>query len=144
MAVCDLRAQTRISRLALNGFDPVSFFMPDGPQAGSTKFETEWNGRAWRFALEANRAAFLRNPTVYAPRLGGFDAAGILDHRLVDADPTQFAVLEGRIYLFRDAERRARFVAEPDLVRQAEAIWPTLGHLLEDPEEGRGPTTGRR
>lgn len=128
-------------QLALNGYDPVSYFLPDGPQPGSARFEEEWGGRVWRFALEADRTAFRRDPDVYAPRLGGYDAAAILDRRLADADPAVFAILDGRLYLFRDAERRARFVADPALARKAEAIWPTLGRLLEDPEDTRRPAT---
>lgn len=129
---------TRIEALALNGYDPVSYFLPDGPQAGSSRFEAQWDGRAWRFALDANRAAFLRDPTVYAPRLGGYDAAGILDRRIVDADPAVFALVDGRLYLFRDSKRRERFLADPALARQAEAIWPSLTRLLDDPADVTG------
>ncbi len=131
-------APTRIAPLALNGYDPVSYFLPEGPQPGAARFEAQWDGRVWRFALDGNRAAFLQAPTIYAPRLGGYDAAGILDQRIVDADPALFAVLDGRLYLFRDNERRERFLADPALARQAEAIWPSLTRLLDDPDEIRG------
>jgi YHS domain-containing protein len=122
-----------IELLALKGFDPVSYFLKDGPRAGAARFELSWGGRVWRFASRADRAAFQDNPEVYAPRLGGFDAAGILDGRLVDADPLVFAVIDERLYLFRDAERRARFLADPELVRQAEAAWPGLQDQLDLP-----------
>lgn len=127
----------RIAPIALSGYDPVSYFLPGGPQPGSARFEADWDGRVWRFALEANRAAFRRDPGIYAPRLGGFDAAAILERRLVDADPTVFALIDGRLYLFRDTARRSRFVADPGLARKAEEIWPKLGGLLDDPEEFR-------
>lgn len=130
-------AQAWIAPIALNGYDPVTYFLPEGPRPGSSRFEEEWDGRVWRFALEANRAAFRRDPGIYAPRLGGFDAQAILERRLADADPTMFALIDGRLYLFRDAARRARFVADPALAREAERIWPTLGGLLDDPEEFR-------
>ncbi|MCJ2092889.1 hypothetical protein MKK67_10305 [Methylobacterium sp. J-072] len=122
-----------IELLALEGFDPVSYFLKEGPQAGAARFELSWGGKVWRFASGADRAAFRDNPEVYAPRLGGFDAAGILDGRLVDADPLVFAVIGERLYLFRDAERRARFLAEPELVRRAEAAWPDLQGQLDVP-----------
>lgn len=126
---------TEVTVLALRGYDPVSYFLPEGPRPGSSHFEVLWGGRIWRFASQANRAVFRRDPDVYAPRLGGFDAAGILDRRLVEADPAVFAVLGERLYLFRNDGRRARFVAEPALARSAEAIWPGLGTLLDDPGE---------
>ncbi|MDP4021520.1 YHS domain-containing (seleno)protein [Methylobacterium sp. NEAU 140] len=119
--------------LALRGFDPVSYFLPDGPRPGSERFELTWGGRVWRFASGANRAAFRDAPEVYAPRFRGHDAAGVLDGRLVDADPAVFALIDGRLYLFRDAQRRARLAGEPGLARAAEAVWPSLRGLLSGP-----------
>lgn len=125
--------------LALRGFDAVSYFLPEGPQAGSPAHELAWRGRGWRFASAANRAAFARDPEVYAPRLGGHDPVGVLEGRLVDADPLVFARLEGRLYLFRDSDRRDRLIArlagEPDLIARAERLWPTLDRL-QDGEPG--------
>lgn len=122
-------------RLALRGFDAVSYFLPEGPQAGSPAHEFAWRGRGWRFASGANRAAFARDPEIYAPRLGGHDAVGVLEGRLVDADPLVFALFEGRLYLFRDSERRARLVAglaeEPGLIARAETLWPGLDRLRD-------------
>jgi YHS domain-containing protein len=130
---------TRIELLTLNGFDPVTYFLEGGPQAGTARFELTWGGHVWRFASGANREAFRDDPAVYAPRLGGFDAAGILEGRLVDADPLVFAVIAERLYLFRDAGRRARFVAEPSLAERAEAAWPGLRGLLDMPARDAPP-----
>jgi hypothetical protein len=121
----------RAAVLALRGFDAVSYFLPGGPLPGSERFELPWRGWAWRFAGAANRAAFAAAPEIYAPRLAGHDPVGVLDGRLVDADPLVFALLKGRLYLFRDAERRARLVADPDLADRAEARWPDLARLTE-------------
>ncbi|MCJ2069204.1 hypothetical protein MKK75_10380 [Methylobacterium sp. J-030] len=122
-----------IALLTLNGFDPVSYFLEGGPQAGTGRFEFTWGGRVWRFASGANRAAFRDDPAAYAPRLGGYDAAGILEGRLVDADPLVFAVIGERLYLFRDAGRRARFLADSALAAQAEAAWPGLRDQMDGP-----------
>lgn len=128
-------AATRLGLLGLRGFDPVSYFLDGGPRPGSDRFELSWGGRAWRFASAADRAAFRDDPAVYAPRLGGHDAAGVLDGRIVDADPTVFALVGDRLYLFRDAGRRARFLADPGLAATAEAAWPALRGLLDDPPD---------
>lgn len=127
--------RTRIELLTLNGFDPVSYFLEGGPQAGLPRFELSWSGRVWRFSSGANREAFRDDPSAYAPRLGGYDAAAILEGRLVDADPLVFAVIGERLYLFRNAERRARFLAEPGLARQAEAAWPAVSRLQDVPPD---------
>ena len=121
--------------LGLSGFDPVSYFLPQGPRPGLAAFEVADGGRTWRFASAANRAAFQRDPAVYAPRLGGYDPVGILDGRLVEADPLVFAVIDERLYLFRNAGRRDRVVAEPGLAAQAEASWPALRRLTDEGRE---------
>ncbi|AWN38766.1 hypothetical protein DK427_01225 [Methylobacterium radiodurans] len=117
--------------LALRGYDAVSYFLPGGPRPGSARFELSWAGRAWRFASAGNRAAFAAAPETYAPRLDGHDPVGVLDGRLVDADPLVFALIAGRLYLFRDEGRRARLVADPGLAERAEARWPGLAPLIE-------------
>ena len=123
--------------LALNGFDAVSYFLPgaSGPRPGRPGYEIVWRGLTWRFASAGNRDAFAGDPIVYAPRLGGYDPVGVLEGRLVDADPLVFAILQGPagegLYLFRNAEHRARLVASPDLVAAAESRWPTLKGLTD-------------
>ncbi|KAB1075359.1 hypothetical protein F6X51_04315 [Methylobacterium planeticum] len=115
--------------LALRGFDAVSYFLPGGPTSGRAAYELSWRGRVWRFASAANREAFRRDPETYAPRLGGYDPVGMVEGRLVDADPLVFALIGERLYLFRDPERRA--LAGPDLAGRAEARWPDLRTLTE-------------
>src|SRR3954466_15235016 len=58
------------SGFGLRGFDPVSYFLGPMPLPGREGVELIWRGVAWRFASEANREAFARDPEVYAPRIG--------------------------------------------------------------------------
>jgi hypothetical protein len=127
--ISKLQTLPSVDLLALRGFDAVSYFLPGGPVAGRPAFELPWRGRVWRFAGAANRDAFRRDPEAYAPRLGGYDPIGVVEGRLVDADPLVFALVDMRLYLFRDAERRA--FAGPDLAGRAEARWPALRALTE-------------
>ena len=115
-----------LSGFGLSGFDPVSYFSDPAPAAGREGIELIWGGLAWRFASEANRAAFARDPEVYAPRIGGYDPAAAAEGRLVAGDSAVFAVREGRLYVFRDKGSRARFLADPALAGRAEARWPAL------------------
>lgn len=130
------------ARLALRGFDAVSYFLagPDGPVPGLPSQEFAWNGRTWRFAHAANRAAFASGPTSYAPRLGGFDPLGVIAGRFVATDPLIFLVVPSqagaRLYLFRTAENRAAFGADAGLAAQAEARWPVLARSADaDPAD---------
>ena len=115
-----------LTGLGLSGFDPVSYFEGVAPVAGREGVELIWGGLAWRFESHANREAFARDPEVYAPRIGGYDATAAADGRLVAGDPAVFAVREGRLYVVRDKGSRVRFLADPALAGRAEARWPVL------------------
>jgi YHS domain-containing protein len=121
------------SGLALRGFDPVSYFEHGAPVPGRAEFDTIWAGAAWRFASEANREAFRRNPAAFAPRLGGYDPVAMADERVVPADPSVFTVEDGRLYLFRDVATRDRVLADPSMLQRAEARWPRLRRGLVQP-----------
>lgn len=118
---------------ALDGLDPVSFFLPGGPSAGSARHETLHGGLAWRFASAANLAAFEAAPERFLPRLGGHDPLALAERaRLVSARPQAFAILAGRLYLFRDEASRARVLADPTIVAAAEAAWRAArGELVQ-------------
>lgn len=119
--------------LGLLGFDPVSYFLAEGPTPGFSAHEVLWNGTAWRFASEANREAFARDPDTYAPRIGGYDAPSAARGVVVDADPTIFALRSGRLYVFRNDRSRRLFLADDGVADQAEARWPALQQGLVHP-----------
>lgn len=112
-----------VSGIALEGFDPVTYFLGATPQPGERSLETVWRGMAWRFASEANRAAFLSRPQVYAPRLGGFDALAMGEGRLVEAGARIAAVVEGKLYLFHSRTSRDAFLDDPQARYRAERVW---------------------
>jgi YHS domain-containing protein len=118
------------SGLALSGFDPVAYFVNNAAVAGLPDYELISGGMVWRFASAANRDAFREAPEVYTPRFGGFDASGIAEGRVVDADPRRFAVIGSRLYFFRSDENRRRFLAETALRAKAQERWPVVTTLI--------------
>ncbi len=114
------------SGLGLSGYDPVSYGIDGEPRPGLARHEAVLGGLAWRFASEANRQAFLRDPDAFLPRTGGYDASQAADGRVAAADPLVFLVRAGRLYLFRSPEGRARFLADPAAPAAAERNWERL------------------
>jgi hypothetical protein len=115
---------------ALSGFDPVAYFLNDAAVPGLPAYELVHEGTVWRFASAANRDAFREAPQVYTPRFGGFDASGVADGRVVDADPRRFAVIGSRLYFFRSDENRRRFLTEAALQKKAQERWPSVATLV--------------
>lgn len=114
--------------LALQGFDPVSYFTDQKPMIGRTEFETVIKGETWRFAQAANQKIFAGEPQAYRPQFGGFDAESVALGAVADADPQIFLIIGKSLYLFRTAEGRAAFAADAALRAQAHENWKKLGN----------------
>lgn len=112
--------------LAINGFDPVSYRLGGKPLAGQPKHELIQGGIVWRFASEANLKAFQDAPEIYAPAFAGFDPTGVANGVVVDSDPSLFAVVGTRLFLFRSAENRQRFLQDAELRAKAADRWETV------------------
>src|ERR1700759_5769281 len=63
----------RFSGLAIEGFDPVAYFVDRHPVLGLPEYEAAEAGAVWRFRNEGNRASFVAHPDVYGPQFGGYD-----------------------------------------------------------------------
>ncbi len=63
----------RFSGLAIEGFDPVAYFVDGAAEPGSEDFEAPQDGAVWRFRNQGNRASFLAHPEIYGPQFGGYD-----------------------------------------------------------------------
>src|SRR3712207_5763771 len=133
VGVTELFAVDELSGVALYGFDPVSYFLGEGPKAGLAEHEAIWSGVAWRFASAANREAFLRDPETYAPRFGGYDAAALAQGLTVQGNPLLSLVRPDGLYLFRSDHGRARFMADRSLAAKAAERWAGLKPELVQP-----------
>ena len=122
-----------LSGAALDGFDPVSYFVGESPKPGLPEYELVWSGVAWRFASFANREAFRRDPETYAPRFGGYDAGAVARGLTVRASPWLSVVRPDGLYLFRSDHDRARFVADPGIAERALERWASLKSGLVQP-----------
>jgi hypothetical protein len=128
--VSEVMLVSRTSGLALGGYDAIGYHVSGEAIPGLPQFETVWRGLAWRFATEANRAAFLADPESFVPMFEGLDPVGVARARIVEANPYLFAIHSGRLMLFRTPESRAHFLADPRLARDASTQWPEIARQL--------------
>jgi YHS domain-containing protein len=85
--------------LALAGFDPVSYFDASTPVRGREAITLVHNDRTWRFASKHHRTLFRKQPGKYAPQYAGFSALIVAHGGLVPADPMQYTIVDGRLFL---------------------------------------------
>ncbi len=116
-----------LTGVALEGYDPVSYFLGPDPVLGSSEFVYKWGGVPWYFASPANRDVFMRNPEIYAPQYGGHCLVGLSRGFLSDGKPRLYAIKEMKLYLFYSVANREAFFASGDgVVASADGHWSTL------------------
>ena len=117
--------------VAIGGFDPINYFTHGKARRGSADHEWVWRGATWRFANSGNRAAFARNPTVYAPQFAGYDVTAIAKGTTVTGHPSIWAVRKNRLYLFHDPVNRRMWQKDPDgVISRATKAWKELSRGL--------------
>ena len=117
----------RFSGLAIEGFDPVAYFVDRHPMRGLPDFEAAEAGAVWRFHNEGNRASFVAHPEIYGPQFGGYDPTDVARGVTFAGNPRFWVVTGDRLYLFGLETSRDAFAADPErYLRQARARWPEL------------------
>ncbi|KEJ89779.1 YHS domain-containing (seleno)protein [Sulfitobacter donghicola] len=93
---------------AVSGYDVVAYFsLPQNalgqqqtaPVEGNKSITAEHNGATFAFSTEANREAFLANPTKYAPQYDGHCAYGVAKGGKVPGNPTLWRIVDDKLYL---------------------------------------------
>jgi len=86
--------------LAIKGYDPVAYFTVGRPVPGLPAIEYEWDGYLYRFSLAEHRDLFKADPVHYAPQFGNFCAMALSKGEIVVADPGNWLIGDGKLYVF--------------------------------------------
>jgi len=117
----------RFTGLAIEGFDPVAYFVEGRPVRGLPDFEAALFGAVWRFHNEGNKASFLAHPDIYGPQFGGYDPIDVARGVTLAGNPLFWVISAQRLYLFGMEANRDAFAADPEhVLRQANKRWPAL------------------
>lgn len=92
--------------IAINGIDPVAYFLQEMPVEGSVDHAVTWNGATWYFASADNAVSFVEDTDTYAPVFGGYCAFAASRGYLAPTVPEAWTVYEDKLYL--NANLRAR------------------------------------
>ena len=97
--------------LAIKGYDPVAYFTAGRPVPGSPDIELEWDESRYRFSSVENRELFKADPVRYAPQFANFCAMALSKGEIVEANPENWLISDGKLYVFGKT-------VGPDLFRQ--------------------------
>jgi hypothetical protein len=117
--------------LAIDGFDPVSYFIDGAPEPGRSQYELRFHDVIWRFRNPGNMAVFLQYPGSYEPRFGGYDPIAVGRGAPTPGNPLLWMISGQKLYLFYDPESKSQFRADTKrAISQAEANWSVVVHKL--------------
>lgn len=97
------------ARLILRGYDVIAYVTDGRAVPGVPQFRTQFEGVTYQFASAEHMALFLRAPAKYQPAYHGLDAMRMVYAIPELADPTIWRSIDGRVFLFADAESKAAF-----------------------------------
>lgn len=98
--------------IALKGYDPVAYFTEGKAVKGSAAHQHDWDDARYQFTSATHRATFVADPERYAPQFGALCATGLSKGKELQADPTIWRIVDGRLYIFSSA--KAREMADKD------------------------------
>jgi hypothetical protein len=130
-AITERIVADRLTGLAIEGFDPVGYFVAGEPLTGRPEFELYFSGVVWRFRNEGNRDAFMHDPDVYMPAFGGYDPIALTRGVALAGNPLLWLIVDERLFFFFSPESRTLFAATAEKsIALAEAKWPDVQNSL--------------
>lgn len=115
------------SKLAVEGYDLVSYFQPGGPRKGVAAYTATRDGVEYRFVSAANLAAFQAGPARYLPSYGGYCAWAVSQGYTAKGDPLAWRIVGGRLFLNYNTEVQARWSQDiPGHIAKGDRNWPQV------------------
>ncbi len=87
-------------RVALKGYDPVSYFTDGKPEQGLKDFTFAFDDTTYWFKSAEHRDLFAADPERYAPQFDGYCAMQLSRGVKAEADPQAWTITNGRLYVF--------------------------------------------
>lgn len=113
--------------IALQGYDPVAYFMESRPVKGNPQFHTDYDGAKYWFASAEHKTQFEQHPNQYAPAYGGYCGYAASLSRLSPISPEWFQIHDGRLILQHNKKAYDLFNQHlAENVKKADANWPEL------------------
>ena len=120
--------------LALHGVDAVALSLLKAIAPGDANHSVVRDGVAYYFASAESARLFMQAPAKYMPQYGGFCAYAVALGKKFDGDPRFADIVDGKLYLFVNAEIFAEYLKDKaNVLAKAEATWPEIQHTpVED------------
>ena len=109
----------------LLGHDPVAYFTQSQPLRGNPDIKSSLPGRTYYFSSAENKARFDAAPDKFEPQYAGFCASGAAFALKLGSDPTEWRIVDGKLYIFGDVLGRTAWELDPGWnIQHGDEVWP--------------------
>ena len=89
--------QTDKRGVALEGYDPISYFTAGQPVKGDPKIEATYNGALYHFISQQHRETFEKSPSKYAAAYGGYCGYAASVGKVRPGNPLIRSIVDGQL-----------------------------------------------
>jgi YHS domain-containing protein len=115
--------------LALEGYDPVSYFTAGNPIKGDPALARSFQGATYYFVSNDSKNTFEKNPAQYVPAFGGFCGYAASINKVSPVNPEIWQLVDGRLVLQHTPKAFELFNEDvPGNYARANKNWPGLSH----------------
>jgi YHS domain-containing protein len=112
-------------QVMLMGHDPVAYFTQQQSVRGNPVFQSTTAGRTYYFLNAKNKQVFDAAPAQYEPQYAGFCAQGMAQGLKLGSDPSEWRIVDGKLYIFAHGLARAGWDLNPALhAANGQRMWP--------------------
>src|ERR1700739_4842675 len=126
-------ARSEEPKLSISGYDPVAYFTDGKPVQGKSAIGYLWHKLRWRFASDAHRQSFAKDPDHYTPQYDGYCAMGMADEEAAHrdtVDPEAWAIVDGKLYLTHMRQAMEDWQQNPaKYIKPADENWAAVKNL---------------
>jgi YHS domain-containing protein len=127
LGVVETGSSAAEKRVALSGYDPVSYFTDGHPEKGSAEYSAAFDEATYWFKSAEHRALFVANPDHYAPQFAGYCSIMVSRGVKQEADPEAWVIADGRLYVFSAKEGVPMFQQQTAaIINKATENWREL------------------
>ena len=113
--------------VALEGYDPITYFVDGKPMKGDPKIEGTYNGALYHFVSQANRETFEKAPSKYAPAYGGFCGYAASVGKVRPANPLIWSIVDGELIVQHTKDASDLWAKDVHANKaKADKLWPLL------------------
>lgn len=117
----------KADKLAVQGYDPVAYFIAGAPVKGSPEFSLEHKGATWRFSSAENLEKFKSDPASFEPQYGGHCSWAVSQGYTAKGDARYWRIVDGKLYLNYNAKVQKDWSQDiPGFIAKADAQWPAM------------------